>query len=254
MASDIERLTSVLVDRPADSPQEVSRRCQAADALAALGPAAGEAVPALLRTLVVPVTVDCALALRVAAAAALWQITREWTLAVPILTWALKDEYWGDAPRAIKILAEIGHPGVVPDLIQLAQRRLSHGPFDFDKFPYVPDIGDSKPLLAAVADALGTCANKPRFRLFVPRCPSRCGTAAPWNRLDVESPTQICCSLPVACAGCAPPLVTAWLPPFQPTEPWQRFKTAGSSAASTIHPRQLAAPHRQGIAAFAAQW
>jgi HEAT repeat protein len=135
----------------------VGRRCQAADALAALGPEAAPALPALLRTLIVPVTVDCALALRVAAAAAVWKVARNSSEAIPFLAWALKDEYWGVAPRAVEILAEIGHAAVVPDLIRLAERRLAHGPFDFEKFSCIAGEGDSRPLLAAVADALGRC-------------------------------------------------------------------------------------------------
>ncbi len=156
--SEVEELASVLVDRPAKSVDEVFRRCRAADSLASLGPAAGLAVPALRRTLVVPVTVDCGLVLRVAVAAALWRVDRCWTLAVPFLTWALKDEFWGVAPRAVEILAEIGHPAVVPDLVRLAERRLSHAPFPFEAISSSADVADSRPLLAVVAEALGQCA------------------------------------------------------------------------------------------------
>jgi hypothetical protein len=157
MLSQVEKLASVLVDRSANSPEEVWRRCRAADALAAIGPGAAPAVPALLCTLVVPVTVDCGLALRVAAAAALWRVGRHWSVAVPFLTWALKDEYWGVAPRAVEILAEIGHAAVVPDLIRLAERRLTHGPFHFEEFAGTSGNAESRPLLVAVADALGNC-------------------------------------------------------------------------------------------------
>jgi hypothetical protein len=154
---EVERLTSVLVDEPAGLPDEVFRRCQAADALAALGSAAGPALPALLRTLVVPVSVDCALALRVAAAAAVWRVSGQCEVALPFLAWALKDEYWGVAPRAVEILAEIGHAAVVPDLVRLAERRLSHGPFAFEEFTRVDGGQKSESLLAAVTEALGRC-------------------------------------------------------------------------------------------------
>lgn len=161
MKTDVEQLASVLVDQPADSPDEVFRRCRAADSLSALGPSAGAAVPALLRTLIVRVNVDCGIALRVAAAVALWRVDRNWCLAAPFLTWALKDEYWGVAPRAVEVLGEIGHPAVVPDLIRLANRRLAHGPFHFEEFSGAVDKADSRSLLAAVAEAIGHCAQGP---------------------------------------------------------------------------------------------
>ncbi len=153
MTSRVDQLASVLTDEPANSPTEVFIRCRAADALADLGPKAAPAIPALRRTLVVPVTVDCGLALRVSAAAALWRASGHWNLAVPFLTWALKDEYWGVAPRAVEILAEIRHAAVVPDLIRLAERRIAHGPFPFEEFRNA----QSRPLLAALADAIGHC-------------------------------------------------------------------------------------------------
>jgi hypothetical protein len=155
--SEVERLAAALTDDPAQSPEEVFRRCRSADALAAIGPAAAPALPALLRTLVVPVGVDCVLALRVAAAAAIWRVDRNWSLAIPFLAWALKDEYWGVAPRAVEILGEIGHHAVVPDLIRLADRRLAHGPFDFESFSGGAEEGDRQPLLALLADALASC-------------------------------------------------------------------------------------------------
>src|SRR4051812_44263067 len=117
-------LASLLSDEPARSPDDVFRRCQAADALVDLGPDALPALPALLRTLVVPVTVDCALALRVAAAAAVWKVGGRSDAALPFLAWALKDEYWGVARRAAEVLAEIGPAAVVPDLVRVAGCRL----------------------------------------------------------------------------------------------------------------------------------
>lgn len=158
MRSRIEELASVLVDQPAKSPDEVLRRCQAADALAAFGREAAPAVPALLRTLVVRVTVDCALILRVAVAVALWKIDGNLSLALPFLAWALKDEYFGVAPKAVETLDEIGHAAVVPDLIRLAERRLLNGPFHFETFERVSGHAKSRPFLAAIADALGSCA------------------------------------------------------------------------------------------------
>lgn len=153
MPSLVEQLASVLVDEPANSQTEVFIRCRAADALADLRREAAPAIPALRRTLVVPVTVDCGLALRVAAAAALWRASGHWSLAIPFLAWALKDEYWGVAPRAVEILAEIRHAAVVPDLIRLAERRIANGPFHFEAF----GNAQSQPLLAALADAIGHC-------------------------------------------------------------------------------------------------
>ncbi len=158
LPSELERLTSVLSNEPASSPAEVGLRCQAAEALAALGPAASSAVPALLQTLVVPITVDCALALRVAAAAAVWKVGHRCDVAIPFLAWALKDEYWGVAPRAVAVLSEIGHAAVVLDLVRLAERCLEHGPFHFETFSEAAGEQDSEPLLAAVADAIGRCA------------------------------------------------------------------------------------------------
>lgn len=155
---EVEELIGFLVDTPAHSARDVIRRCSAADRLALLGPAAARAVPALRQTLVVPVTVDCELALRVAAAAALWKVGQCWTLTVPFLLWALKDEYWGVAPRAAEILGEIGHAAVVPDLIRLAERRLSHGPFSFEQFASSTDQPSARPFLAILVDALVHCS------------------------------------------------------------------------------------------------
>jgi HEAT repeat protein len=107
--------------------------------------------------LVVPVEVDCALALRVSAAAAIWRVGHTCDVAIPFLAWALKDEYWGVVPRAVEILAEIGHAGVVPDLVRLAERRLAHGPFRFEDVLLDCGENERKPLLAAVANALGRC-------------------------------------------------------------------------------------------------
>jgi len=152
----VEQLVSILVDEPATSPGEVFRRCQAADDLAAIGWEANASVPALLRQLVIPVTVDCGLALRVAVAAAIWKISHRYDVSFPFLVWALKDEYWGVAPKAIEILTEIGSADAVPDLIWLAERRITNGPFYFEDERY--KTRTSIPFLASVAIALGRCA------------------------------------------------------------------------------------------------
>jgi HEAT repeat protein len=93
----------------------------------------------------------------VAAAAAIWRVGQNWSLAIPFLTWALKDEYWGVAPRGAEILAEIGHAAVIPDLVRLAERRRAHGPFVYEGASGGPEESDRRPLLAVVADALARC-------------------------------------------------------------------------------------------------
>jgi hypothetical protein len=156
----VQNLMGLLVDAPATTPEEVFRRCQAAEALAALGPAACAALPALLRTLVVPVAVDCALALRVAAAVAVWKVSGCRDVALPFLAWALKDDYWGVSRRAAAVLAEMGPQAheATPDLVALAERRLTRGPFYFEVFEQAaPDPVGATSLLAVVAVALGRC-------------------------------------------------------------------------------------------------
>jgi hypothetical protein len=157
----MDDFVSILTDDPADTLLEVYRRCHAAEALSKMGPAApAEAMPALLRTLVVPVSVDCVLALRVAAAEAVWKVGGRHDLALPFLAWALKDDYWGLSLKAARVLGEMGAVAheAIPDLVQLADRRCAHGPFYFEKGEEVGTIGrQSKSLLAAVAIALGRC-------------------------------------------------------------------------------------------------
>jgi hypothetical protein len=158
--SAVEKFIGILTDEPARTPQEVFRRCEAAEALAALGPAARAAMPALLRTLVLPVSVDCVLALRVAAAEAVWKVGRRHDLALPFLAWALKDEYWGVSRKAAQVLGEMGPVAhdAIPDLVRLADRRCAHGRFHFEEFEQVAGTA-SEPgsLLAVVATALGRC-------------------------------------------------------------------------------------------------
>jgi hypothetical protein len=150
----------ILTDEPASTPEEVFRRCEAAEVLARLGPAAHAAIPALLGTLIVPVSVDCVLALRVATAEALWKVGRRHDLALPFLAWALKDEYWGVSRKAAQVLGEMGPVAheAVPDLVRLADRRCARGRFHFEEFEAVAGTAcESESLLAVVATALGTC-------------------------------------------------------------------------------------------------
>jgi hypothetical protein len=142
----------------------VFRRCDALDALIKQGAAAHNTMPAILRTLVVPITVDCGLVLRVAAAEAAWRVGFRHDLALPFLTWALKDEYWGTALRATRVLSAMQGQAhqTVPDLVQLALRRRAHGPFAFEKFGNDTEqiefpSSDTTNLLAAIATALGEC-------------------------------------------------------------------------------------------------
>ncbi len=156
----VNNYTAVLTDEPARSPQEVFKRCEAAEALARLGPAAVAAMPSLLGTLVVPVSVDCGLVLRVAAAEAIWKVGGRHDLAVPFLAWALKDEYWGASRKAAQVLGEMGCVAhdAVPDLVQLANRRCAHGRFHFEEFEQIAGaVSEPGSLLAVVATALGRC-------------------------------------------------------------------------------------------------
>ena len=149
-------LVAVLTDETADSPHEVFRRCHALEQLSASGAETVGALPAILRSLIVPVSVDCVLALRVAAAEAAWKVGARHDLALPFLAWALKDEYWGVSRKAAQVLAEMGSVAhdVIPDLANLAERRLDHGPFHYEEFG---DVNDGASLLTAIATAIGNC-------------------------------------------------------------------------------------------------
>jgi hypothetical protein len=156
----VEKFIGILTDEPARTPQEVFRRCEAAEALAGLSPVAYAAMPALLRTLVVPVSVDCVLALRVAAAEAVWKVGGRHELALPFLAWALKDESWGVSRKAAQVLGEMGPVAhdAIPDLVRLADRRCAHGQFHFEGFEQVAGtVSVPGSLLAVVATALGRC-------------------------------------------------------------------------------------------------
>ena len=154
--SDVERLIGLLPAEPLESLVAVTRCCATVESLAAMGAAADAAMPALLRILTIPVSLDCAIAVRVAAAEAVWKVGQRHDLALPILAWALKDEQWGMSEKAAKLLGEMGGiaHGTTPDLIGLADRRIAHGPFFFETFT---DREDSLSLLAVVARALGHC-------------------------------------------------------------------------------------------------
>jgi hypothetical protein len=55
------------------------------------------------------------------------------------------------------VLGDIGHAAVVPDLIRLAERRLAHGPFHFEKVSRIAGERVTQPFLVIIADALGRC-------------------------------------------------------------------------------------------------
>lgn len=158
----ISHLIKLLSDEAAATPEDVFSRSHAASELAAMGSDAHAALPALIRTLVVPVHVDCALVLRVAAAEAVWKVGRRSDLALPFLAWALKDEYWGVSLQAVEVLKEMGIEAheVVPDLCHLAERRLTSGPFHFERIGGIADSSNQStppPLLASIAAALERC-------------------------------------------------------------------------------------------------
>src|SRR5262249_25442434 len=154
-------LTAALSDDTADTPWEVFRRCEAADALGDIGPPAAAAIPALVRTLTVPVAVDCVLALRVAAARALWRIGGRSDLPLPRLIAALEDEQWGVVRTAVESLSEMGEAGrpAAVWLVALARKRLANGPFHFEKWAEDSGSGPPAPFLAVIAEALGKCAS-----------------------------------------------------------------------------------------------
>ncbi len=155
----VSELAAAFSDVPADNILEVFRRCEAADALGALGPVATPGVPALIRTLTVIVRVDCVQVLRVAVARALWRIERRADLALPHLTRALEDDYWGVARTAVETLSDMGEMAqpAASDLIALAKRRLASGPLYFEE--WLEDGPEQPaPLLAAIAAALRRCA------------------------------------------------------------------------------------------------
>ena len=149
-------LVAVLTDGTARTPDDVFRRCEALEQLSACGTTAVDALPSIMRSLLVPVSVDCVLALRVAAAEAVWKVGGRHDLALPFLAWALKDEFWGVSRKAAGVLAEMGPVAhdAIPDLVNLAERRLDHGPFHFEAFSNGIN-GES--LLEVIATALGRC-------------------------------------------------------------------------------------------------
>lgn len=156
--TNLKELIAILVDHPAKTPAEVFRRCDALEQLSACGSASLDALPAIMRSLVVQVSVDCVLALRVAAAEAVWKVGGRRDLALPFLAWALKDEYWGVSRKAAEVLAEMGTEAhdTIPDLVNLAERRLNRGPFHYE---LLSNINNEQSLLTVVAAALGSCGH-----------------------------------------------------------------------------------------------
>ena len=149
-------LVAILTDETVQTSHEVFRRCQALEQLSACGTTTINAMPAILRSLFVPVSIDCVLALRVTAAEAVWKVGGRHDLALPFLAWALKDEYWGVSRKAAEVLCEMGPVAhdAVPDLVNLADRRMDGGPFHYED---IGNANDDKSLLAVVAMALGNC-------------------------------------------------------------------------------------------------
>ena len=150
----------ILTDEPVTSAAEVFRRCEVLHALSRRGPEAHFSMPAIVRTLVVSVNVDCVLALRVAAAEAAWKVGERHDLALPFLAWALTDEYWGVSLQAVQVLSEMGCVAhdAVPDLVRLAERRHARGRFHFEEFEQANAAASkADSLLAVVATALGRC-------------------------------------------------------------------------------------------------
>src|SRR5262249_38516127 len=127
-------LAEVLSDRPITSAQEAFSRFEALEGLAKMGHVASPAMPAILRTLRVRISVDCHLLIRVAAAEAALRVGNRCDIALPFLVWALQDEQWGAARRAVQLLGDLewqipAQIGALPELIRLAERRLDAGPF-----------------------------------------------------------------------------------------------------------------------------
>jgi hypothetical protein len=154
--TDLANLIAVLADEAARSPEEVLRRCGALERLSSYGGSAADALPAIMRSLLVRVTVDCGLVLRVAAAEAVWKVGERRDLAEPFLTWALKDEDWGASRKAAEVLTEMGNVAhrAVPDLVNLAERRLDRGPFNYER---LGNGNGGESLLTVIAKALGVC-------------------------------------------------------------------------------------------------
>ncbi len=155
-SANLKELVAILTDAPVQTTQEVFRRCDALEQLSASGTASMDALPAIMRSLVVQVSVDCALALRVAAAEAVWKVGQRHDLALPFLAWALKDEYWGVSQKATEVLAGMGTVAheAIPDLVNLAERRLTQGPLHYEGLHHG---NNAKSLLVIIATTLGNC-------------------------------------------------------------------------------------------------
>ncbi len=156
----VDDIACVLVDEPVDCIFDLRRRCQAIEELLTVGADGFDAMPALLRTLVVKVSIDCHLILRVVAAEAVWKIGERHDLALPFLTWALKDDYWGISRKAAEVLGEMGPIAhqAIPDLVWIVDQRLNCGPFLFETIDDVVQAESKpRPFLAVLATALGQC-------------------------------------------------------------------------------------------------
>ena len=68
------RWLAILTKTSVNSPQDVFRRCEALQEIAADGSKHADLLPVVIQSLTVHVSVDCVLALRVAAAAAVWKV------------------------------------------------------------------------------------------------------------------------------------------------------------------------------------
>lgn len=88
----------------------------ACDQLAELGPAAIEAIPALLRCADDVTDIIESRSMRLAAARAIWQITGDPTLFLPICERLLADAECWCRRHAVELLEEIGDPAVLPAL------------------------------------------------------------------------------------------------------------------------------------------
>ena len=142
----------LLTSQPVDTAEELFRRCEALAKLASSTVEFDDAMGAVFRSLTVPVSVDSGFALRVAAADAAWKIGQCRDLSLPIVAWALRDQYWGYSRTAVKILLEMGHAAThaTPELVNFTKRRLKNGPLFFEQYQS-NDNEDSLLTLAAKA-------------------------------------------------------------------------------------------------------
>lgn len=155
MPNPVSELIEILLDTESPGLNEVIRKHEALRSLSELGEAATEALPAIAQTLLQAGGPDVRPILHVPAAEAAWKIggCGHRNLAMAILVWWLRDEFLGISQSAVEVLAEMGSEATeaVPALLAFAERRLDHGPFDYE-------IGGNSPVLPVLATALGNCA------------------------------------------------------------------------------------------------